>query len=113
MALQVAIQEVRRLQKFGVSADELEVYKAALLRDSQQMAEGVSNILLKICCCCCFSPAANCTLLEPFLFAGRAKKIQKINAAWLRVHCRQYCRIELVRPPSHLAKRLSHLTLHG
>ena len=55
MALQVAIQEVRRLQKFGVSADELEVYKAALLRDSQQMAEGVSNSQHKICCCCCFT----------------------------------------------------------
>ncbi len=70
--MQVAIQEVRRLQKFGVSADELEVYKAALLRDSQQMAEGVSNSQHKICCCCCFTQGASCMLLEPLVYSGRA-----------------------------------------
>ncbi|KAK9810226.1 hypothetical protein WJX72_007002 [[Myrmecia] bisecta] len=38
-ATQVAIQEVRRLQKYGVTKGELERYKVALLRDSEQLAE--------------------------------------------------------------------------
>jgi hypothetical protein len=36
---QVAVAEVRRLQRFGVTAGELERYKMALLRDSGQAAE--------------------------------------------------------------------------
>ena len=74
LALQVAIQEVRRLQKFGVSADELQVYKAALLRDSQQMAEGVSNNQPKNCCCCRFILGAHCICCwSHFVYAGRAR----------------------------------------
>ena len=37
--LQVAVQEVRRLQKYGVTSGELERYKAALIRDSEHVAE--------------------------------------------------------------------------
>ena len=39
--LQVAIQEVRRLQRFGVTRSEMERYCMALLRDSEQAAEQV------------------------------------------------------------------------
>ena len=35
---QVAVQEVRRLQKYGVTAGELANYKAALMRDSEHVA---------------------------------------------------------------------------
>ena len=42
--LQVAIQEVRRLQKYGVTASEWERYTMALLRDSQQAAEQAASI---------------------------------------------------------------------
>lgn len=37
--MQVAVQEVRRLQKYGVTSGELERYKAALIRDSEHVAE--------------------------------------------------------------------------
>ena len=37
--VQVAVQEVRRLQKYGVTAGELTNYKAALMRDSEHLAE--------------------------------------------------------------------------
>ena len=37
--VQVAVQEVRRLQKYGVTNGELERYKACLLRDSKHLAE--------------------------------------------------------------------------
>ncbi len=37
--MQVAVQEVRRLQKYGVTAGELTNYKAALMRDSEHLAE--------------------------------------------------------------------------
>lgn len=43
-AVQVAIQEVRRLQRHGVTAAELERYKSALLRDSEQLAEGADSV---------------------------------------------------------------------
>lgn len=43
-AVQVAIQEVRRLQQHGVTAAELERYKSALLRDSEQLAEGAESV---------------------------------------------------------------------
>lgn len=43
-AVQVAIQEVRRLQQHGVTAAELERYKSALLRDSEQLAEGADSV---------------------------------------------------------------------
>ena len=36
--VQVAVQEVRRLQKYGVTAGELANYKAALMRDSEHVA---------------------------------------------------------------------------
>ena len=36
---QVAVQEVRRMQKYGVTAAELSNYKAALMRDSEHLAE--------------------------------------------------------------------------
>lgn len=36
--VQVAIQEVRRLQKYGFTASELDRYLTALLRDSAQLA---------------------------------------------------------------------------
>ena len=36
--MQVAVQEVRRLQKYGVTAGELANYKAALMRDSEHLA---------------------------------------------------------------------------
>ena len=36
---QVAVQEVRRMQKYGVTAAELANYKAALMRDSEHLAE--------------------------------------------------------------------------
>ena len=42
--LQVAIEEVRRLQRFGVTAGELERYKMALLRDSAQAAEQALSV---------------------------------------------------------------------
>lgn len=43
-AAQVAIEEVRRLQRFGVTAGELERYKMALLRDSAQAAEQALSV---------------------------------------------------------------------
>ena len=43
-AVQVAIQEIRRLQQHGVTAAELERYKSALLRDSEQLAEGADSV---------------------------------------------------------------------
>ncbi|KAL4457809.1 hypothetical protein ABPG75_012674 [Micractinium tetrahymenae] len=43
-AVQVAIQEVRRLQRFGVTRGELERYKTALLRDSEQLAEQSESV---------------------------------------------------------------------
>ena len=42
--MQVAIEEVRRLQRFGVTAGELERYKMALLRDSAQAAEQALSV---------------------------------------------------------------------
>ena len=42
--VQVAIEEVRRLQRFGVTAGELERYKMALLRDSAQAAEQALSV---------------------------------------------------------------------
>ena len=42
--IQVAIEEVRRLQRFGVTAGELERYKMALLRDSAQAAEQALSV---------------------------------------------------------------------
>jgi hypothetical protein len=41
---QVAVEESRRLQRFGVTANELERYKVALLRDSDQQAEQANSI---------------------------------------------------------------------
>jgi len=38
-ALQVAVEECRRLQKFGLTPSELERFKAAMLRDSEQLAQ--------------------------------------------------------------------------
>ena len=38
-AVQVAVQEVRRLQRYGVTPGELERYRVALLRDSEQAAQ--------------------------------------------------------------------------
>jgi predicted Zn-dependent peptidase len=43
-AVRVAVQEVRRLQRFGVTTAELERYKSALLRDSEQLAEGAESV---------------------------------------------------------------------
>lgn len=43
-AVRVAVQEVRRLQRFGVTTAELERYKSALLRDSEQLAEGAASV---------------------------------------------------------------------
>eukprot|EP00889_Picochlorum_renovo_P000320 jgi/Picre1/27350/NNA_000319.t3 len=40
----VAVQEVRRLQQHGVTAAEMERYKSALLRDSEQLAEGAESV---------------------------------------------------------------------
>jgi hypothetical protein len=40
----VAVQEARRLQRFGVTAGELERYKMALLRDSAQAAEQALSV---------------------------------------------------------------------
>ncbi len=40
----MAIEEVRRLQRFGVTAGELERYKMALLRDSAQAAEQALSV---------------------------------------------------------------------
>ena len=42
-AVQVAVQEVRRLQRYGVTAGELERYRVALLRDSEQAAEQAAS----------------------------------------------------------------------
>eukprot|EP00237_Pycnococcus_provasolii_P000043 CAMPEP_0119197254 /NCGR_PEP_ID=MMETSP1316-20130426/13197_1 /TAXON_ID=41880 /ORGANISM="Pycnococcus provasolii, Strain RCC2336" /LENGTH=1235 /DNA_ID=CAMNT_0007193039 /DNA_START=21 /DNA_END=3730 /DNA_ORIENTATION=+ len=38
-ATRIAVQELRRLQKFGVTQNELQRYTDALLRDSEQLAE--------------------------------------------------------------------------
>ena len=43
-AVQVAVQEVRRLQQHGVTGGELERYKAALLRDSEQLAGQAASV---------------------------------------------------------------------
>lgn len=43
-AVEVAIQEVRRLQRFGVTRGELERYKQALQRDSEQLAEQSESV---------------------------------------------------------------------
>jgi hypothetical protein len=40
----VAVEESRRLQRFGVTANELERYRVALLRDSDQQAEQANSI---------------------------------------------------------------------
>jgi len=40
----VAVQEVRRLQRFGVTAGELDRYRLALLRDSEQAAEQADSV---------------------------------------------------------------------
>ena len=42
--LQVAVEEVRRLQRFGVTAGELDRYRQALLRDSEQAAEQADSV---------------------------------------------------------------------
>ena len=42
-AVGVAVQEVRRLQQYGVTAGELERYRVALLRDSEQAAEQAAS----------------------------------------------------------------------
>ena len=42
--LQVAVQEVRRLQRYGVTKPEMERYQMALLRDAEQAAEQSSSI---------------------------------------------------------------------
>lgn len=41
-ALQVAVQEMRRLQKYGVTQSEMERYTMALLRDTEQGAQQAS-----------------------------------------------------------------------
>ena len=41
---QVAVQEVRRLQRYGVTKPELERYQMALLRDAEQAAEQSTSI---------------------------------------------------------------------
>ena len=38
-ALQVAVEEARRLQEFGLTSSELDRFKAAMLRDSEQLAQ--------------------------------------------------------------------------
>eukprot|EP00887_Chlorella_sp_A99_P001378 scaffold8.g1378.t1 len=43
-AVRVAVQEVRRLQRHGVTQGELGRYKQALLRDSEQLAEGAGSV---------------------------------------------------------------------
>ena len=43
-AVTVAVQEVRRLQRYGVTRGELERYKTALLRDSEQLAEQAHSV---------------------------------------------------------------------
>lgn len=43
-AIQVAVQEVRRLMQFGVTTGEMERYKAALMRDSGQLASQGDSI---------------------------------------------------------------------
>lgn len=43
-AVQVAVEEVRRLQRFGVTAGELDRYRQALLRDSEQAAEQADSV---------------------------------------------------------------------
>jgi len=40
----VAVQEMRRLQRYGITPGELERYKAALLRDSEQLAEQAGSV---------------------------------------------------------------------
>lgn len=42
--LQVAVQEMRRLQKYGVTPGELDRYKTALLRDSEQLAQQSGSV---------------------------------------------------------------------
>ena len=44
LAAQVAVQEMRRLQRHGITPGELERYKAALLRDSEQLAEQAGSV---------------------------------------------------------------------
>ncbi len=41
-ATRIAIEEARRLQRYGVTPGEFERYKKAILRDSAQLAEQVS-----------------------------------------------------------------------
>ena len=43
-AVQVAVEEVRKLQLHGVTAGELERYKSALLKDSEQLAEQAGSV---------------------------------------------------------------------
>lgn len=40
----MAVQEVRRLQRYGVTKPELERYQMALLRDAEQAAEQSTSI---------------------------------------------------------------------
>ena len=43
-ALQVAVEEARRLQKFGLTPSELDRFKAAMLRDSEQLAQQAGSV---------------------------------------------------------------------
>lgn len=43
-AIEVAVQEVRCLQQFGVTASELKRYMGALLRDSESLAQQANNV---------------------------------------------------------------------
>lgn len=43
-SMQVAVQEVRRLQKYGVTPGELDRYKSALIRDSEHLAEQQESV---------------------------------------------------------------------
>jgi hypothetical protein len=44
MSLQAAVEEMRRLQRFGLTPSELERYILAIMRDSAQLSEQTNSI---------------------------------------------------------------------
>ena len=75
-AVQVAVQEVRRLQRYGVTPGELERYRVALLRDSEQAAQQAAS----------FSSDSNLNFVMESLALGHVVQHQlQAHAATLRV----------------------------
>ena len=100
--VQVAVQEVRRLQKYGVTAGELERYKAALIRDSEHVAEQVESVpsvdTLDYCMECLalnhtfmaqedVSSAALCASQLLHACPAFCHRVSSFRHVWSQMHC--------------------------